>query len=128
MFQSFVILSAVCVIITQATFTGPFILWGRDELKTVDTSALERIDDKLLRNIYSEATAIVMFLRNSSTSLNDENYPTFRELIGKSEWAYLPQHWLSSDPVDYNVNAEVQYCFYLGKIDFIFKLLFRLSI
>lgn len=112
MLKFLVILSSVCVLVTQATFTGPFMLWGRDELKAIDTSALERIDDKLLRNIYSEATAIVMFLRNSSTSLNEENYPTFKELIGSSEWAYLPQHWLSSDPVDYNVNAEVKYVFF----------------
>jgi len=28
-------------------------------------------------------------------------------MIGKNEWLYLPQEVLSSDPLEYNVNAEV---------------------
>lgn len=28
-------------------------------------------------------------------------------MIGKSEWLYLPQEYLPSDPLEYNVNAEV---------------------
>lgn len=108
MFRLFIVQSVICCAL--GSFTGPFVLWGREELKTVELSALERLDDKVLRNIYSEATAIVMFLRNaSSSSLSEENYPSFKKVISKTEWAYLPQHWLTSDPVDYNVNAEVSY-------------------
>jgi hypothetical protein len=39
--------------------------------------------------------------------LNYENFPRLSEIIGKSEWLYLPQEVLSSDPLEYNVNAEV---------------------
>lgn len=88
-------------------FIGPFVLWGRSELQTFDVPALESVDDKLLRNLYSESTAVVMFLRNSSNSLNVQNYPKFKDIIDGSQWTYLSQHWLSSDPVDYNTNTEV---------------------
>lgn len=88
-------------------FIGPFVLWGRSELQTFDVPALESVDDKLLRNLYSESTAIVMFLRNSSNSLNVQNYPKFKDIIDESQWTYLSQHWLSSDPIDYNTNTEV---------------------
>jgi len=48
-----------------------------------------------------------MFLRNSSNSLNVQNYPKFKDIIDQSQWTYLSQHWLSSDPIDYNSNTEV---------------------
>lgn len=88
-------------------FIGPFVLWGRSELQAFDVPALESVDDKLLRNLYSESTAVVMFLRNSSNSLNVQNYPKFKDIIDQSQWTYLSQHWLSSDPIDYNTNTEV---------------------
>lgn len=88
-------------------FIGPFVLWGRSELQTFDVPALESVDDKLLRNLYSGSTAVVMFLRNSSNSLNVQNYPKFKDIIDESQWTYLSQHWLSSDPIDYNTNTEV---------------------
>lgn len=90
-----------------ANYNGPFLLWGREDLKSVDTSALQSIDDNLLRDIYSAAGAVIVFVKNASNQLTVENYPTFKESIDKSDWIYLPQHYLSSDPVDFNVNAEV---------------------
>lgn len=95
-----------------ATYNGPFILWGRDELKNVDVSALEGLDDKFLRNIYAESPAIILFVRNASNRLSDENFPTFKNLLQKNKYVYLTQHWLPSDPVDYNVNAEVSSNFF----------------
>lgn len=83
------------------------MLWGRSELQTFNVPALESVDDKLLRNLYSESIAVVMFLRNSSNSLNVQNYPKFKDIIDDSQWTYLSQHWLSSDPIDYNKNTEV---------------------
>lgn len=39
--------------------------------------------------------------------MNYENFPQLSEIIGKNEWLYLPQDSLSSDPLEFNVNAEV---------------------
>lgn len=65
------------------------------------------IDDKQLRDIYSGASSIVVFIRNATTKLNYENFPRLSEIISTTEWLYLPQEELSSDPLEYNVNAEV---------------------
>lgn len=89
-----------------ANYNGPFILWGRDELKKIDVSALQGLDDTILRNIYSESPAIILFVRNASNRFNEENFPTFKDLLQKNKYVYLTQHWLPSDPIDYNINAE----------------------
>lgn len=89
-----------------ANYNGPFILWGREELKKIDVSALQGLDDTILRNIYSESPAIILFVRNASNRFNEENFPTFKDLLQKNKYVYLTQHWLPSDPIDYNVNAE----------------------
>jgi hypothetical protein len=90
-----------------ANFNGPFLMWGIDGLRDFKVPALESLNDKLLRDLYSDTTAVVIFLRNASTRLSDENFPGFKKIIEQSEWIYLPQKWLSSDPLDFNVNAEV---------------------
>lgn len=100
-------LLASLVSCTLANYNGPFILWGRDELKKIELSALEGLDDTILRNIYSESPAIILFVRNASSRFNEENFPTFKELLQKNKYVYLTQHWLPSDPLDFNVNAEV---------------------
>ena len=65
------------------------------------------IEDQNLREIYTKATAIVIFIRNATTKLSYENFPELSDIISKNEWLYLPQEVLSSDPLEYNVNAEV---------------------
>lgn len=75
--------------------------------KSFNLFANSAIDDKVLRDIYSGASSIVVFIRNATTKLNYENFPRLSEIIGTSEWLYLPQEVLSSDPLEYNVNAEV---------------------
>lgn len=90
-----------------ANSNGPFVLWGPRYLKSVDVSALEGIDDKLLREFYSESKAVVMFLRNATTRLSKENFPSFKEVLDHNPFVYLAQHWLPSDPVDYNLNVEI---------------------
>lgn len=89
-----------------ANYNGPFILWGREELKKIDVSALQGLDDTILRNIYAESPAIILFVRNASNRFNEENFPTFKDLLQKNKYVYLTQHWLPSDPIDYNINAE----------------------
>lgn len=73
----------------------------------VNLSMFSAIDDKMLRDIYTGASSIVVFIRNSTNKLNYENFPRLSEIIGTSEWLYLPQDSLSSNPLEYNVNAEV---------------------
>lgn len=92
-----------------ANYNGPFIIWGRKELKSVEISSLQGLDDTFLRNIYAEAPAVILFVRNGSSRLSEENFPTFKNLLQKTDYIYLTQHWLSSDPLDYNVNAEVSF-------------------
>jgi hypothetical protein len=110
---------------TNASYAGPFLFWGKENLNNLKIPTLQgkkkksrkkffykllffsAIDDKVLRDIYSEASAIVVFVRNASIKLNYENFPKLSEIIGTTEWLYLPQDVLSSDPLEYNVNAEV---------------------
>lgn len=124
----FVILSLAFVVSTAtASYSGPFLFWGMDNLNNLKIPTLQgekfgiisvnqskhnlyqfsAIDDKVLRDIYSGASSIVVFIRNSTTKLNYENFPRLSEIIGTTEWLYLPQEALSSDPLEYNVNAEV---------------------
>lgn len=109
--QLFSILTFAC-----AYYNGPFILWGRKELNDIDVNSLNDLNEKLLRDIYSESPAIILFVRNASSRLNEENFPIFKDLIEKTKHIYLTQHQLSSDPVDYNLNAEV--CQYIKNISF----------
>lgn len=90
-----------------AHYSGPFLFWGVNDLKDVDVSALEGLDDKFLRDLYSNAAAVVVFLRNGTAKLTDDNFPGFRRIIEKHEYVYSPQQGLSSNPLDYNVNAEI---------------------
>lgn len=109
-----------------ASYSGPFLFWGMDGLNDMKVPSLQgkflkhekfrnvitfflysAIDDKVLRDIYSGASSIVIFVRNSTTKLNHENFPKLSEIVNTSEWLYLPQKTLSSDPIEYNPNAEV---------------------
>ncbi|XP_055616185.1 uncharacterized protein LOC129762186 [Toxorhynchites rutilus septentrionalis] len=90
-----------------AHYSGPFLLWGVNELKDIEVPALGELDDKFLRDVYSSAAAVVVFLRNGTTKLNDDNFPSFRRIIEKHEYVYSSQQELVSNPLDYNVNAEI---------------------
>lgn len=90
-----------------AHYSGPFLFWGVNDLKGVQVSALQGLDDKFLRDMYSNAAAVVIFLRNGTAKLNDDNFPSFRRIIEKHEYVYSAQEELSSNPLDYNVNAEI---------------------
>ncbi|XP_001655580.2 uncharacterized protein LOC5580171 [Aedes aegypti] len=90
-----------------AHYSGPFLFWGVSDLKGVQVSALEGLDDKFLRDVYSNAAAVVVFLRNGTAKLNDDNFPSFRRIIEKHEYVYSAQEELSSNPLDYNINAEI---------------------
>lgn len=107
---NFLIIFELFVVITYvaASYNGPFILWGRKELNNLEVSSLNDLDEKFLRDIYAESPAIILFVRNASSRLNEENFPIFKELLQKTKYIYLAQHRLPVDPVDYNLNGEVQ--------------------
>lgn len=107
MVRSVLLVTILALGSAAAHYGGPFLLWGPDELKDVDVSALEGLDDKFLRDLYSNSAAVVIFLRNGTAKLTDDNFPSFRRIIEKHEYVYSPQQGLNSNPLDYNVNAEV---------------------
>jgi hypothetical protein len=96
------------ILSTSAHYSGPFLFWGIDELRDIEVSALEGIEDKVLRDLYSNAGAVVIFLRNGTTKLNAKDFHSFKDIIDGNGFLYLPQQYLTSDPLDYNVNAEVR--------------------
>uniref|UniRef100_A0A182QRR7 Vacuolar H+ ATPase AC45 accessory subunit n=1 Tax=Anopheles farauti TaxID=69004 RepID=A0A182QRR7_9DIPT len=100
-------LAATLVQSSSAYYSGPFLFWGLDDLKDLQSPALVELDDKMLRDLYSNAAAVVVFLRNGTTKLTEDNFPTFKRIVEKYEFMYSPQQMLSSNPLDYNVNAEV---------------------
>ncbi|XP_055551449.1 uncharacterized protein LOC129733893 [Wyeomyia smithii] len=91
----------------SAHYGGPFLFWGVDDLKDVEVPALEEFDDKFLRDLYSNSAAVVVFLRNGTAKLSEDNYPSFRRIVERHQYVYSPQEALSSNPMDYNVNAEI---------------------
>lgn len=90
-----------------ASYNGPFILWGRDELAQVKTNSLSELDAKFLHNIYSDSPAIILFVRNASTHLKKDQFPIFADLLSKTNYVYLTQQHLGVDPIEFNLNAEV---------------------
>lgn len=56
--------------------------------------------------MFSKASAICIFIRNSTTALSDENFPKLSAMVGK-QVLYLPQESLPSNPLEYNINVEV---------------------
>lgn len=91
----------------KASYNGPFVLWGRDELKQINGNSLREVDEKFLRDIYSDSSAIILFVRNASNHLTEENFPIFKDLLSKTSYAYLTQQHLGLDPMEFNLNAEV---------------------
>lgn len=90
-----------------ASYNGPFILWGRDELTRTNVNSLMELDEKVLRDIYSDSSAIILFVRNASSQLVEENFPIFKDLLSKTSYVYLAQQHLGVDPMEFNLNAEV---------------------
>lgn len=91
----------------RASYNGPFILWGRGELSHSNVNSLLELNEKLLHDIYSDSSAIILFVRNASSHLREENFPLFKDLLSKTSYIYLAQQHLKADPMESNLNAEV---------------------
>lgn len=92
----------------RAGYNGPFVMWGRDELSQAKVNPMSELDDKFLRDIYSDSSAIILFVRNASSHLKEENFPIFKDLLSKTNYIYLAQQHLGLDPMEFNLNAEVR--------------------
>lgn len=89
-------------------FNGPFVFFGHDKLNEMGSSVLSEPDPKFLIDLYNKAPAIIIFTRNISTKLTDDNFPTFKDLLSQTTHTYLTSHQLNVDPIEYNVNTEVR--------------------
>ncbi|XP_063701183.1 uncharacterized protein LOC134831393 [Culicoides brevitarsis] len=93
--------------LVHADINGPFLLWGLSGLNGIKNTALNNLDDTLLRDLYAKASSIIVFLKNSTTRLDEINFPSFKGLVNENEYTYLTQYQLTSDPLDYNANTEI---------------------
>lgn len=89
-------------------FGGPYVFWGIKPLQHVHVGALQQFSDESLQQIYSEAEAIIVFLRNaSSPKVKSENYPNFVSMLNHHPWTYLAKDILAANPADKNSYTEV---------------------
>lgn len=89
-----------------AEYTGPYLFWGMPRLESLENSALNP-DEEVLKDIYSEASAVMIFLKNSSHPLSSEHYPSLENLLADRKSAYMSQSVLIYDPTDLNMHTEV---------------------
>ncbi|KAH8278670.1 hypothetical protein KR018_006763 [Drosophila ironensis] len=92
-----------------ASISGPFIFWGTTGVKSVQPQALvdATAQELPLTQLFKEAKAIVVFVRNATTRLEGTKYPQFQNLVKSGPWNYLPQRNLATEPFGHNANIEV---------------------
>lgn len=90
-----------------ANYNGPYLFWGLPRLETLENSALNGLDEELLKDMYSEASAIIIFVKNSSHPMTSEHYPSLEGLLADRKSAYMSQSVLIYDPMDLNTHTEV---------------------
>lgn len=90
-----------------ANYNGPYLFWGLPRLDTLENSALNGLDEELLKDMYSEASAIIIFVKNSSHPMTSEHYPSLENLLADRKSAYMSQSVLIYDPMDLNTHTEV---------------------
>lgn len=105
----FLQISLVFAVVTLATanYNGPYLFWGMPRLGALENSALNGLDEELLKEVYTEASAIMIFVKNSSHRTTSEHYPSLENLLADRKSAYMSQSVLIYDPIDLNVHTEV---------------------
>lgn len=103
------VIFTVCVLIHSVfgNYNGPFVLWGREQLSNIKSTSLDEFDERNLVDLYYDSSAIIIFIRNISTKITNDNFPIFKDLLSKTEHTYITHHKLDFDPLEYNLNAEV---------------------
>ncbi|XP_073816797.1 vhaAC45-related protein [Musca autumnalis] len=95
------------VTLTTANINGPYLFWGHEKVINLQPRALQEASENHFSDLFRDAKAIVIFVRNSTKRLDGQQYPKFQQLIRNNGWSYLPQHSLLADPFNYNANIEV---------------------
>ncbi|XP_034486460.1 uncharacterized protein LOC117790950 isoform X1 [Drosophila innubila] len=92
-----------------ASISGPYLIWGHDKVFNLQPQALVDATSKEqpLTQLFQDAKAIIIFVRNSTNRLEGTKYPKFQNLVKSNAWAYLPQRSLAAEPYSYNANIEV---------------------
>lgn len=93
--------------LAAADYTGPYLFWGLPRLETLENSALNGLDEEVLKDVYSEASAVIIFVKNSSHAMTSEHYPSLENLLADRKSAYMSQSVLIYDPMDLNMHTEV---------------------
>lgn len=93
----------------SASIAGPFIFWGHSRVSGLQSQALVDSNSRELplTQLFTEAKAIVVFVRNSTNRLEGTKYPRFQNLVKSGAWTYLPQRSLAAEPFGLNANIEV---------------------
>lgn len=95
------------VTLSSANINGPYLFWGHEKVVNLQPRALVEASESDFSDLFRDAKAIVIFVRNNTRRLEGRQYPKFQQLIRDSAWSYLPQHTLLVDPFNYNANIEV---------------------
>ncbi|XP_013118433.2 uncharacterized protein LOC106095686 [Stomoxys calcitrans] len=95
------------VTLTSANINGPYLLWGHAKVVNLQPAALVEASESDFSDLFRDAKAIVIFVRNNTRRLESQKYPKFHQLIKDNSWSYLPQHTLLANPFNYNANIEV---------------------
>lgn len=88
--------------------SGPYLFWGHQSVVDLQPRALVEASEAELTNLFQETKAIVIFVRNNTGRIDGKVYPRFQQLVKSNAWAYLPQHYLTAEPFNYNANIEVR--------------------
>ncbi|KAH8359273.1 hypothetical protein KR093_005529 [Drosophila rubida] len=97
------------VISCSASISGPYLFWGHDKVFNLQPQALvdATTKEQPLTQLFKDAKAIIIFVRNTTSRLEGTKYPKFQNLVKNSAWAYLPQRNLAAEPYSFNANIEV---------------------
>lgn len=105
-FLTISVIFSVCALAT-ADYNGPYLFWGLPRLESLKNSALNGLDEEILKDVYSEASAIIIFVKNSSHPMTSGHYPSLEGLLADRKSAYMSQSVLIYDPLDLNMHTEV---------------------
>lgn len=95
------------LVATTSSYSGPYLFWGVPKLNELDNSALNGLDEEVLKDIYAEASAIMIFVKNSSHQITTQHYPSLENLLADRKSAYMTQSFLINDPMDISMHTEV---------------------
>lgn len=101
-------LSLAITTCSATILSGPYLFWGHQSVVTLQPRALVEASEDDLTNLFQDVKAIVIFVRNATGRLDGKAYPKFQQLVKSNAWAYLPQHFLATEPFNYNANIEVR--------------------